>query len=156
VHQVAAAERGDRQALQATAEQYERLGMHWLAGETAAAAMSGAARSELNAGWAVQAKRLVNRLHDDDQLVVPGWWGTASEMTARLTAREQEIAEAVVGGETSAQIAERLSLSRRTVENHVQHIFRKVGVSRREDLAIVFGTVVRRDNSQVEPRFDWG
>ncbi|WP_330347410.1 ATP-binding protein [Streptomyces sp. NBC_00582] len=54
---------------------------------------------------------------------------------AELTAREQEIAALVAEGLTSPAIADRLCLSRRTVETHVSRIYRKTGVSSRAALA---------------------
>lgn len=54
---------------------------------------------------------------------------------AELTAREREIAGLVAEGLTSPAIAERLCLSRRTVETHVSRIYRKTGVSSRAALA---------------------
>ncbi|MFJ8105827.1 AAA family ATPase [Streptomyces sp. NPDC096132] len=53
---------------------------------------------------------------------------------AELTAREREIAELVAEGLTSPAIADRLCLSRRTVETHVSRIYRKTGVSSRAAL----------------------
>jgi DNA-binding CsgD family transcriptional regulator len=52
-----------------------------------------------------------------------------------LTAREREIALLAAGGLRSRDIAERLVVSVRTVDNHLQRAYRKLGVSRREDLA---------------------
>jgi DNA-binding CsgD family transcriptional regulator/tetratricopeptide (TPR) repeat protein len=54
---------------------------------------------------------------------------------AELTAREREIADLVTEGLTSPAIADRLCLSRRTVETHVSRIYRKTGVSSRAALA---------------------
>ncbi|MEU7416492.1 helix-turn-helix transcriptional regulator [Streptomyces antibioticus] len=54
---------------------------------------------------------------------------------AELTAREREIAGLVAEGLTSPSIADRLCLSRRTVETHVSRIYRKTGVSSRAALA---------------------
>lgn len=48
-----------------------------------------------------------------------------------LTDRETEILRHVAKGLTAKQIAERLSLSHRTVENHVQATFRKLQVGNR-------------------------
>lgn len=48
-----------------------------------------------------------------------------------LTERETEILRHVAKGLTARQIAERLSLSHRTVENHVQSTFRKLQVANR-------------------------
>ncbi|MGE2731891.1 LuxR C-terminal-related transcriptional regulator [Mycolicibacterium vaccae] len=52
-----------------------------------------------------------------------------------LTERETEILRYVAKGLTAKQIAERLSLSHRTVENHVQATFRKLQVGNRVELA---------------------
>jgi DNA-binding NarL/FixJ family response regulator len=51
-----------------------------------------------------------------------------------LTTREREIALLAAGGLRSRDIAERLVVSVRTVENHLQRAYRKLGVSRREEL----------------------
>lgn len=52
-----------------------------------------------------------------------------------LTARESEVATLVADGLTNPQIAERLRLSRHTVESHVKRIFVKLDVSSRGQLA---------------------
>jgi DNA-binding CsgD family transcriptional regulator len=41
----------------------------------------------------------------------------------------------VVGGATSREVGEQLFLSRRTVDNHLQRIYGKLGVSGRQGLA---------------------
>ena len=46
-----------------------------------------------------------------------------------LSAREREVLEAVCRGRTNLEIAEALSISPFTVKNHVQRIFRNVGVT---------------------------
>jgi DNA-binding CsgD family transcriptional regulator len=57
------------------------------------------------------------------------------EVLARLTKREIEVARLAAAGTPSPEIAARLFLSVRTVHNHLQHVFTKVGVSSREELA---------------------
>jgi DNA-binding NarL/FixJ family response regulator len=52
-----------------------------------------------------------------------------------LTDRETEVLRYVAKGLSARQIAERLSLSHRTVENHVQATFRKLQVANRVELA---------------------
>lgn len=52
-----------------------------------------------------------------------------------LTERETEILRHVAKGLTAKQIATRLSLSHRTVENHIQATFRKLQVGNRVELA---------------------
>ena len=53
---------------------------------------------------------------------------------AELTAREREIALLAAGGLSSREIADRLVVSVRTVDNHLQRAYRKLGIARREDL----------------------
>jgi DNA-binding CsgD family transcriptional regulator len=51
-----------------------------------------------------------------------------------LTAREQDVAQLVIDGLTSEDIARELFISAHTVRDHVKAIFTKTGVSRRQDL----------------------
>ena len=51
-----------------------------------------------------------------------------------LTAREREIALLAAAGASSREIADRLVISVRTVDNHLQNAYRKLGVTRRQDL----------------------
>jgi DNA-binding CsgD family transcriptional regulator len=60
--------------------------------------------------------------------------GTANE---RLTRREREVAAMAAAGASSREIAERLVLSVRTVDNHLQNVYGKLGVTRRDELARV-------------------
>jgi DNA-binding CsgD family transcriptional regulator len=57
-------------------------------------------------------------------------------LAGRLTAREQEIAVLVADGLTNRQVAEKLFISRRTVDAHLEHIFGKLGITSRVMLAI--------------------
>jgi len=52
-----------------------------------------------------------------------------------LSSREAEVAQLVAGGLTNRQIAERLVISERTAENHVQHILTKLGFTTRSQIA---------------------
>jgi predicted ATPase/DNA-binding CsgD family transcriptional regulator len=52
-----------------------------------------------------------------------------------LTRREKEIAGLVADGLGNREIAERLFLSKRTVDSHLEHIFAKLGFSSRTQLA---------------------
>jgi HD-GYP domain-containing protein (c-di-GMP phosphodiesterase class II) len=53
-----------------------------------------------------------------------------------LSEREIEVLRLVAAGCSNPEIAERLVISRRTAEHHVQHIYAKVGVSSRAALAL--------------------
>ena len=60
--------------------------------------------------------------HHDHRSVVP------------LSPREREVALLAADGVTSKDIAERLDLSVRTVHNHLQHVYAKLGVTSRPEL----------------------
>ncbi|MFI9835103.1 AAA family ATPase [Streptomyces sp. NPDC051913] len=76
-----------------------------------------------------------------------------AERLATLTAREREIAELVAQGLTSQAIADRLYVSRRTVDTHVSRAFRKTGVSSRTALATLMARR-RTGNRFVDARPD--
>ncbi len=48
-----------------------------------------------------------------------------------LSAREMEIIDLVASGLTNQEIAERLTISKRTVDNHVSNMFTKTGSKNR-------------------------
>jgi DNA-binding NarL/FixJ family response regulator len=52
-----------------------------------------------------------------------------------LSKRELEIAGLVADGLTSKEIAARLYLSERTVENHIDHVLSKLGLRNRTQIA---------------------
>jgi DNA-binding NarL/FixJ family response regulator len=54
-----------------------------------------------------------------------------SQPRSELSERELEIIELVATGLTNQEIAERLTISKRTVDNHVSNIFTKTGAKNR-------------------------
>jgi DNA-binding NarL/FixJ family response regulator len=64
-----------------------------------------------------------------------------------LSSREAEVARLVAKGLTNRQIAERLVISERTAENHVQHILTKLGFATRSQIA---AWSVRTSNEYVD------
>ena len=66
------------------------------------------------------------------QLAAVAGAGTARSI---LSPRELEVARLVAQGLTNKQIGERLFVSERTAENHVQHILVKLGFSNRSQIA---------------------
>jgi two-component system, NarL family, nitrate/nitrite response regulator NarL len=54
----------------------------------------------------------------------------------RLTPRELQIVSAIVEGASNKDIGRQFSLSEQTVKNHLSHIFDKLGVSNRLELAL--------------------
>lgn len=59
-----------------------------------------------------------------------------------LTEREMQVAQMSVGGKRNSEIARDLSISLRTVETHLQHVYDKLGVRTRADLARVLQDIV--------------
>lgn len=68
-----------------------------------------------------------------------GYWvpSPPSGSMAALTRRQLEIARLAASGLSSHQIAERLFISKRTVDTHLTHIYDRLGVRRRGELAVV-------------------
>lgn len=67
---------------------------------------------------------------------------TFTEATAKvITDREREVAVLAADGLSSKQIAERLFLSRRTVDNYLQQCYRKLGITRREQIRPLLSSV---------------
>lgn len=83
-------------------------------------------------GASAMATRLRRILLDAGVRVPRGRAEATKTNVAGLTARQAEVLELLVDGLTNTQIADRLFVSRRTVENHVASILRKFDVSSRE------------------------
>jgi predicted ATPase/DNA-binding CsgD family transcriptional regulator len=64
--------------------------------------------------------------------------GAVTAKPIRLTKRELQIAGMVAEGLGNRNIAERLVLSKRTVDAHIEHIFAKLGFSSRSQIAVWF------------------
>ncbi len=63
----------------------------------------------------------------------------------QLTERERQVFLMVVDGLTNSAIADRLQISRRTVETHIRTVLRKMGVTRRSEL---ISTYLREQSSR--------
>ena len=92
-----------------------------------------------------QARDVVNAIHlaSRGMHVVPR---PVERMTAELrdfagpellTAREADVLELLQGGRTNAQIAQSLSIGLETVRTHARHIYAKLGVASRRELAVL-------------------
>ena len=57
-----------------------------------------------------------------------------------LTQREQEIVDLLVLGKSNKEMADKLCLSGDTIKAHLQHVFRKIGVSSRLEAVVYFLT----------------
>jgi DNA-binding CsgD family transcriptional regulator len=123
----------DGAALSAVAEEFGRIGVLRYATEAAAAA----AAAYLEAGRQDSARRAAARSRE---LFVDGQGGTLpvidglSGAAVELSPREAQLVELAKMGLSNPQIAERLVLSKRTVESHLYRAMQKLGVSDRRDL----------------------
>jgi DNA-binding NarL/FixJ family response regulator len=61
-------------------------------------------------------------------------------MTLNLSPREREIVDLLVLGRSNKEMADHLSLSNDTIKAHLQHTFRKIGVSSRLEAVVFFLT----------------
>ncbi|WP_283255779.1 LuxR C-terminal-related transcriptional regulator [Brevibacterium spongiae] len=62
----------------------------------------------------------------------------SSELPIELTEREREICGLLVKGRSNAEIAEQLGAAVRTVEGHAYRLYRKLGITRRHQVAEAF------------------
>jgi non-specific serine/threonine protein kinase len=60
----------------------------------------------------------------------------AGSAAIELSAREREVAQLIAQGRSNREIAEALVVSNKTVESHVKHIFDKLGVQARAEIAV--------------------
>jgi non-specific serine/threonine protein kinase len=91
-------------------------------------------------------------LSDEEEppMLVPEQQQSPDERTERLTRREREVALLVARGLTNRQIAEELSVSRSTANNHVARILRKLGLRSRTQIA-AWVTLRRSPSSEQDP-----
>jgi len=126
---------GDREnaGLFAAAEQFEQLGALLSALDAAAQASAGFAAAD-DRRRSAQAAAVANRLAAQ----CGGVRTPALELATHplpLTVREREIANLVAAGLSNRDIADRLTVSVRTVEGHLYRACTKLDISDREDLA---------------------
>lgn len=122
---------GDAAALDAVAREAELLGVDGLAIDAAAAASTlhhdgGRSLAAFASEW--RCRRMVEK-HSEYVSVA------TAEMSPLLSNREYQVASMVVGGASSREVADRLFISPRTVDSHLRRIYRRLGISGREELA---------------------
>ena len=124
---------GHGAALEAAGQAFEQLGASLLAAEAYTAAAR-AFRAEGLARPASACARLAADLAAAcGEVSTPGL--TLDGAIERLTQREREVAAMAATGASNREIATKLVLSVRTVDNHLQNAYGKLGVTSREDLA---------------------
>ncbi len=126
----------DASALEAAAARFDELGIHLLAAEAAAQASATNRRQGLR-GAARRTAALADRFWA--MIDTPRTVRAADDDVAPLSRREREVAALAASGATNAEIAERLSVSVRTVESHLYNVFAKLGLERRDQLGGVLG-----------------
>jgi DNA-binding CsgD family transcriptional regulator len=124
----------DLDALDGAAGAFETMGA-WLYGAEAAAAGARAARRVGLARRASEFAQRAVRLGQRCQGARTPALAIVDEDMTPLTRREREVAELAGRGMPSREIAERLFVSSRTVENHLQRVYEKLGIHGRADLA---------------------
>ena len=126
---------GSPTALESAANRFEAFGANLLAAEAYLAAASGYRADGQARAASAMTRRATELAGACGDVRTPGL--TLGVSTERLTRREREVATLAAAGASSREIAERLFLSVRTVDNHLQNAYSKLGVTRRDELARV-------------------
>jgi DNA-binding NarL/FixJ family response regulator len=88
--------------------------------------------TQVNAGHRYLCKKVAAQMVD--QFLNPTETAPGAEALASLSPREREVLQLVVEGHTTADIADRLALSTRTVDNYRSRIMQKLNISTLPDL----------------------
>jgi DNA-binding CsgD family transcriptional regulator/tetratricopeptide (TPR) repeat protein len=124
---------GGGDALEAAGEGLAHVGANLLAAEAFVAAAGAHRAAGLRRRETASERRAADLVARCEGARTPGL--TVSAATEVLTPREREVATLAAGGARSKDIAERLYVSVRTVENHLQRVYEKLGVRGRAELA---------------------
>ncbi len=124
----------DAAGLLEVSDQFQMLGWSLLAAEAAAQA-AGVYRRGREGRRADRAAAQAARLLSHCELAATPALAEVGD-AASLSSREREIAALAAGGRSNRDIADQLSLSERTIENHLQRAYLKLGVSARADLPV--------------------
>ncbi|MFC5994894.1 LuxR C-terminal-related transcriptional regulator [Pseudonocardia hispaniensis] len=122
--------------LEEVAGQFERMGLGMLAADAAGQAAAAHERAGERRGAAVATARARDLARSCESPRTPALAGLAS---TELTSREEEVARLALAGLTNQAIAERLVLSRRTVEAHLANVYAKLGINSRVKLRAALG-----------------
>ena len=123
----------DAGGLGEVAASFEALGAMLLAAEAAteaAVAHRAAGHKDAARAWAARAVALARRCEGARTPAL-----RLLDQPPELTQREHEVAGLAAAGQSNRAIAAQLMLSVRTVDNHLQHVFDKLGVHSRHALA---------------------
>ncbi|MCW2558835.1 MAG: response regulator containing a CheY-like receiver domain and an DNA-binding domain [Mycobacterium sp.] len=123
----------DAMELAAVSEEFERMGDLVAAVDAAAHAATGYRRQNLRGSALACSTRADGLARQCGGASTPALGQATEELP--LTGREREIAMLIAAGLSSPAIAERLSLSVRTVESHIHRAMKKTGTTSRDELA---------------------
>lgn len=124
---------GDPAALIEASSTFEQMGCDLVAAEIAVSAARHLTARGDDRGAGRQSQRVVQLLERCEGAATPGL-AVPGESANLLSAREREVAVLAADGWSSKEIAGRLFLSVRTVDNHLQHVYTKLGIRGRADL----------------------
>jgi DNA-binding CsgD family transcriptional regulator len=133
-----AARARDAAGLASAASDFEALGAMLLAAEAAAGAAEAFGRAGDRRAAAASLRHSAALAAACEGAVTPALFH--AHPAAPLSGREREIVRLAAEGLASKDIADRLFLSVRTVNNHLQHAYTKLGVSSRVGLAEALGS----------------
>ncbi len=133
VASAAAASAGDGDGLDEAASRFEAIGMVLDAAEVSLRAARHHARAGARAAADRSRSRAARLAERCEGARTPGLDGI--DGSAPLTARELDVARLAADGLTSREIAERLVVSVRTVDNQLSRVYTKLGIGGRRDLA---------------------
>ena len=129
-----AARARDAQELASAASDFEALGAMLLAAEAASGAAEAFRRADDRRAATAALRRSRALAASCEGAATPGLFHAPAAVDP-LSGREREIVMLAAKGMASKAIAERLFLSVRTVSNHLQHAYTKLGVTSRAGLA---------------------
>ena len=128
----------DGSLLALASEQFEDTGALLVAAEAAFFASTAYARAGAHSSAGALAER-ARALHNACPGASPPTVAFAlTSVIDPLTAREREVAVLAARGLSSLEVAKRLELSVRTVDNHLARTYTKLGISRRRELRLIF------------------
>src|SRR5499427_7555948 len=141
----AAARARDAGDFTGAADDFEAMGAILLAAEAAGGAAAASSRAGDRRAAAASLRRSSELAAACEGAATPGLLHLATvhaSPAAPLSGREREIVLLAATGMASKDIAERLYLSVRTVNNHLQHAYAKLGVTSRAGLAQALGSAI--------------
>jgi DNA-binding CsgD family transcriptional regulator len=127
----------DRGGLEKVSVVFEHLGADLLAAEAAADAAVACRQSGRRREATANEQRASNLVARCEGAATPALQPV--DMRARLTTAEREAALLAAAGRSNKEMSQGLFISVRTVECHLQHVYDKLGVSGRSELAKALG-----------------